>query len=250
MKETNVFYDLNQLPQEEGLLLMGISMNRIGNRQSADQCFADIEFMTSKIKKTDGIGLVTLYSDYLYFHSDEPAKTLRDRYKDLMFQHKNGFLSLLSHSDVWFVKKAFSFSTMGQMMLDNATEFSAALQKVLDLYKCDAKFAECVAIDAAGANHGLGSGELMFILEEITLFYLAAKGKLSFNNRFVSGTEKWTLFMYPGKPLKSEVYLFQTNPLKLSNPQNRFENAFYDLEGRTLYEYDRIDLDTFNFADA
>lgn len=248
MPETNVFYDLNQLPQEEGLLIMGISMNRIGNRQSAEKCFADMEYVESKIKITDGVGLVTLYSDYLYFHSDEPAKTLRDRYKDLMFQHKNGFMSLLSHSDVWFVKKAFSFSTMGQMMLDNASEFSKALQKVTDLYANDSAFADCVNFDAGLANHGLGNGEIMFILEEITLFYLAAKGKLSFSNRFVSGTEKWTLFMYPGKPLKSEVYLFQNNPLKLSNPRNRFENASYDLEGKKLYEYNRIDLDTFDFS--
>ncbi|KKW43802.1 MAG: hypothetical protein UY97_C0009G0019 [Parcubacteria group bacterium GW2011_GWB1_57_6] len=89
----------------------------------------------------------------------------------------------------------------------------------------------------------------MFILEEITTIYLAAKGKLNFNNRFVPGTEKWVLHFYPGKPLKSEVCLFQKNPLKLSNPKNKFENGSYDLENKKYYDYLEIDLESFNFSD-
>lgn len=246
MKEINTFYDINQFPQEEGVLFWGISMNRIGNRQSASRTFEDLEWIATKIGKTEGIGMVTWYSDYLYFHSDEPAKVLRDRYKDLMIQHKQRLLNTLSQDNAW-IRKAFSFLTTGQLILDNSSEFSTALAKILELYRQDEKFQECIAFDAKNDSHGLGENEVMFILEEITLMHLAAKGRLNFNNRFISGTEKWVLQVYPGKPLKSEVYLSQKNPLGLSNSGNRFEDAYYDVEGRKLYEYSRIDLDTFSF---
>ena len=242
------FFDITQFPQEEGILLLGVSMNRIGNRQSPENTFRDLSHIDTKIRKTEGIGLVTLYSDYLYFHSDEPASALRDRYKELMVAHKNGFLNLLSKDSAW-VKKAFSFLTFGQLLLDNADVFPAALETILKLYDSDASFREAVHFDASHSGHGLSEKERMFIFEEIAIFYLAAKGKLRFNNQFVQGTEKWVLQMYPGKPLKSEFFLFQKNPLNLSNPGNRFENAYYDLSSRILYDYAKIDIDTFDFSE-
>ena len=243
----NNLHDINRFPEEEGLLLWGISMNRIGNVQSVENTFKDLQKLDTKIGKTNGIGMVMLYSDYLYFHSDEPSSVLRDRYKDLMFQHKNGFLKTLLKDNVW-IKKAFAFSTFGQLMLDNSDIFSSTLSKVLDLYNIDEEFRACVEFDAHNSTHGLGEKEKMFILEEITTFYLATKGKLQFNNKFVPGTEHWLLQVYPGKPLKSEVYLSKLNPLKLQNPRNKYEDCQYDLTNQRLYKYSEIDLDTFDFV--
>lgn len=248
MTTTNEYFDINRFPTEEGLLLLGVSMNRIGNSQSPEKCFEDLKHIGTKISKTDGIGMVMIYSDYLYFHSDESASILRDRYKNLMLSHKNGFLNLLSKDNNW-IKKAFSFYTFGQMMIDNSEIFQKSLQSVLDFYENDKKFRLCIDDDCRFVNHGLGEKEKMFILEEITFFYLAAKGELDFNNRFVSGTEKWILNIYPGKPLKSEIYLFQKNPLKLLNSKNKYENSYYDLTGRRLYNYLEIDVDSFDFKD-
>lgn len=246
--DTNQFFDINNFPHEEGILLWGISMSRIGNEQSAQKCFEALQFLDTKIKRTEGIGMVTLYSDYLYFLSDKPASTLRDRYKDLMFQHKHSLLRLLTKDPAW-IKKAFSFYTFGQIMLDNSEVFHAALQKILDIYQNDRIFQEYIHFDCNRGDHSLGDNEIRFILEEITIFYLSAKGRLVFNNKFVQGTEKWVLQLYPGKPLKSEVYLFQLNPLNLSNPKNKFEHSFYDLQHKILYDYSRIDIDTFDFSD-
>jgi hypothetical protein len=248
MNSKNEFFDISRLPNEEGILFWGISMNRIGNTQSPEKCFEDLKWIDTKISKTEGIGMVTWYSDYLYFHSDEPASLLRDRYKSLMMAHKNGFMNIILKDNVW-IKKAFSFYTFGQVIIDNADIFQSALDAIVKLYEEDDTFKQCVEDDAKVANHGFGEKEKMFILEEITTIYLAAKGKLNFNNRFVPGTEKWVLHLYPGKPLKSEAYLFQVNPLKLSNPKNNYENACYDLAGKKLYNYLDIDIETFNFKD-
>lgn len=72
---------------------------------------------------------------------------------------------------------------------------------------------------------------------------LLQKGQVELFNDYVLHHEKWILFCYPGKPLKSEVWVSQKNPLKLKNPQNRYEDSFYDLEGKKLYDYLEIDLE-------
>lgn len=134
-------------------------------------------------------------------------------------------------------------------MVDNSEVFAPAWGEVLKFYKSDPLFRKYVDEDCVTTNHGVGENERMFILEEITAFYLATKGKLNFNNRFVPGTEKWVLLGYPGKPLKSEVYLIQQNPLGLSShPRNEYENCYYDLEAKKLYDYNHLDINTFDFS--
>jgi len=243
----NTFFDINKFPTTEGIILMGISMNRIGNIQSAEKCFEYLHSLASKIQYTDGIGMVLLYSDYLYFHSKDPARTLRDRFKDLMISHKNAFLNLLKKDQQW-THKAFSFYTFGQLFLDNSDVYQNAHTAVYDLYKKDPLFKKYVEEDCIATGHVFDEGEVHFILEEIVVFYLSQKGILRLGNKFVTDTEKkWVLQVYPGKPLKSEVYLFQNNPLNISNQKNQYETCFYDLESRILYDYTSINIDTFNF---
>ena len=74
--------------------------------------------------------------------------------------------------------------------------------------------------------------------------YLIAKGKVRLRNDFVRDHQKWILKCYPGKPLHSEIYLFQKNFFKLSNTKNIYENSFYDLVDKKLYDYTRVDLET------
>jgi len=239
----NKFFDINKLPTTEGILFFGISMNRIGNAQSPKKCFEYLKHLASKIQHTDGIGMVIWYGDYLYFHSDDPAHKLRDRFKTLMISHKNAFLNLLKKDRKW-THKAFSFTTFGQMLLDNSDAYQEAYVAVENLYKNDSMFRKYVEEDCKSTGHNVGEKETRFILEEITMFYLSQKGSFRLSNKFVSDSEKtWVLQAYPGALLKSEVYLFRKNPLNLSNPKNQYENCFYDLEKKLLYDYSRVDLD-------
>lgn len=238
----NKFFDINKLPGSEGIIFMGISMNRIGNAQSPQKCFDYLKHLASKIESTDGIGMVICYGDYLYFHSEDPAYKLRDRFESLMLSHKNAFMKLLKKDRKW-THKAFSFITFGQLLLDNSDEYYKAYQAVTDLYKKDSIFQKYVDEDCRGSNHGVGEREKRFILEEITMFYLSQKGNFRHGNRFVTDSEKnWILQVYPGGILKSEVYLFKKNPLNFSNSKNQYEDFFYDLEDKILYDYSRVDL--------
>ena len=239
----NKFFDINKLPTTEGIFFLGISMSRIGNEQSPKKCFEHMKHLASKIQHTDGIGMEMWYGDYLYFHSKEPANELRDKFKSQMIAHKNGFINLLKKDRRW-THKAFSFKTFGQILLENSDVYPLACEAVQDLYKNDHLFRKYVEQDCVVAGHGTGEMSVNFILEEISMFYLSQKGSFRLNNKFVTDTEKnWTLQAYPGKPLKSEVYLFQKNPLNLSNPKNPYENCYYDLEEKILYDYTRMDIE-------
>lgn len=244
----NIFYDLNKLPEEQGMLLLGISMSRIGNAQSAETCFEYFKHIDTKIKKTEGIGAIFWYGDYLYLLSDNPARDLRSRFLAQMSNHKNGFMKIIKKHVEW-IPKAFSFTTFGQLLLDNSDIFEDAYRKISELYKKDELFQKYILEDCKNAGKGDGIDQQTFFLEEITLFYLASKGKLILKNDFTNGHEKWILHCYPGKPLKSEVYLYQLNPLDLHNSKNKYENCYYDLSFKKLYDFNRIDLETFDFAD-
>jgi hypothetical protein len=69
----NTFFDINKLPPEKGLLLFGLSMNKLQKRQDAEHCLEDIKHLaTDKISKPT-VGLNFIYSDFLYLYSDKPA---------------------------------------------------------------------------------------------------------------------------------------------------------------------------------
>lgn len=235
------FFDINQLPQEEGVIFLGISMSKIGNTQSAEKCVEYTEQIASKINKTEGVGMVFCYGDYLYFNSEEKAKVLRDRYKELMLSHKSAFLKSLLKNNHW-IKKAFSFVTFGQLMLDNNEEYKSSFDVIRNLYQTDTQFKKYVYDDCIEAKSEVSELNILFVLEEITMFYLLAKGRLALTNDFVRDGE-WILQAYPGKPLKSEVYLFQVNPLRFSNIKNKYENHFYDLSSQILYDYTKVNIE-------
>lgn len=58
--------------------------------------------------------------------------------------------------------------------------------------------------------------------------------------------KKWILFCYPGRPLKSTVYLYQINPLQLNWEENPYQKAFYNLEDKQLIKYEDVDLETYS----
>ena len=48
----NTFFDINKLPPEKGILLLGLSMDKLFLRQSPEKCVEDIRhFHTTKVSK-------------------------------------------------------------------------------------------------------------------------------------------------------------------------------------------------------
>jgi hypothetical protein len=241
MIERSKLFDINKFPKQEGLLVFGISMSRIGNAQSAKKCFEYMEGFIPKILYPV-VGLVFLYADSLYLYSDEKAVVLKNKYQNLIHSHKNEFIKILKKHPSR-IPKSISYLAWNQLILESK-EFFDYLGNVKKWYKEDKKLQDYVKKDI-GKIKPL-QNEVDFILEEILIFYLISKGKIRLYNDYVQDKQKWILGCYPGKPLMSEIYLFQKNPFNLSNKQNIYENSFYDLEERKLYDYEKIDLDSFS----
>lgn len=143
----------------------------------------------------------------------------------------------------WYVPKAFSFLAWNQWLLNAEVNFTTYFGKLREIYDADSTFQRFLSEDAGSNGRDLTDNQISFFLEEILLFYLTSKGVVRMPNTYVNGSEKWLLHCYPGKPLKSEAYLFQKNFFKLANPENAYENSFYDLEEKKLYDFLRMDLD-------
>jgi len=232
------FFDINRFPKQEGILVFGISMNKIGNIQSAEQCFQYVENFIPKIIKP-AVGLNFVYADSLYLHSQEEAQKLKKKNEPLMHAHKYAFLNILD-KHLAYIQPSFSFTSWSQMILESK-DFFNLFGNLKKIYREDAVFQQLVRYDAQGRTE-LSEIEENFILEEILMFYLTSKGKMRLRNDFVVDKQKWVLWCYPGEPLLSEIYLYKKNFFGIHNNHNVYENSFYDLTNKKLIDFSKIGL--------
>jgi len=131
-KLINHFFDINKLPNEEGILIFPISMSRISNSQSAKKCWEYIKIFSPKKIIKPLVGLNFIYGDYLYFNSDEKASILKNKFMPLILSHKNEFLKILSKNP-FYIKQSFSFTTWNQVLLE-CKDFTNLLGKLKIFY--------------------------------------------------------------------------------------------------------------------
>lgn len=248
-KPVNKFFDINKLPPVEGLLVFPISMSRISNAQSAENCWEYMKiFSPNKVIKPL-VGLNIIYGDFLYFNSDEKASELKNKFSHLTTAHKSKMKKILSKNP-YYIEPAFSFTTWNQAVLDFEGMFNGHFGELKKLYRSDETFQSYIEQDLINTGRStLDENQLSFFLEEILLFYLVTKGEVNLRNDYVRGHEKWVLWCYPGKPLKSQIYISQLNPFNLENEENEYEDCHYDLEEQKLYEFSAIDLSSLSLYD-
>ncbi|MFT4283179.1 MAG: hypothetical protein ACMXX6_02015 [Candidatus Woesearchaeota archaeon] len=240
----NEFYDINKFPSSKGICVYGISMPLIDKSHSPKKVFDAANSMISKIKKT-GVGDVIVYSDSLYFNSSKDAFDLKKKFQKQIEDHKSGYLKLVD-KDIFLVTSAFSFVTWSQLMLD-CPKFNFYFEKLVKIYEKDENFKKIVKEDILRAKKKVDKFSINYILEEVLLDYLVAKGKARLRNDFVLDKEKWILHCYLGKPHKSHTYLFKNNLLKIKS-DNCYEHTWYDLKEKKLYDFDRMNIETFDFS--
>ncbi|MBT4349256.1 hypothetical protein HOD19_00535 [bacterium] len=247
---TNQFFDINKFPTEEGMLVFPISMSRISNEsQNAKKYWEYVNFINpSKVDKSKAeskVGVIFIYGDYLYLHSDEKASVLKRRYMDLVTTHRNSFGNLLK-SDSHLINDGFSYKVWNQFYVDYG-RFIYYFEELKKIYQKDKEFQKYIKEDFDNLDNKdlkLDDNQINFFLEEHLMLHLITKGQMKLENKFIDGREKWILMSYPGKPLKAHIYLHQKNFFKLDNPKNVYQDSWYDLEGKKLYDYKKIDLET------
>ena len=230
------------MPAQECILFLAISISNIHTKQSAKKCFEYIDKnLVKKIQKPI-VGANIIYADNLYLYSNDKARKLKNKHQALIENHKNSMLNILNKNK-WYIQKSFSFITWNQLILD-CKNFTMYFDKIKKLYKEDREFKKYVRKDIKNSGRRFTQDNVLFILEESLIFYLATKGRTRIFNEYVQGKQKWILYCYPGKPLYTEIYLYQKNPFNLLNKKNKYENCFYDLEEKKLYDYTKINIKT------
>jgi hypothetical protein len=244
--EPNTFFDINKLPPEKGLLLFGLSMNRLLNRQDAEHCLEDIRhFSPSKVAKPL-IGLNFIYTDFLNLYSDKPAPELKHSFMNQVLIHRNSMAKLLEKYSIDFqIQHAFNYIVWNQLYV-GTNNFAGLFEEVKQIYKNDPLFQRYMKEDSTLFGREMGENQINFILEEVLMMYLLSKNRVKLPNEFIENNQKWILFCYPGRPLKSTVYMYQLNPFNLNWPENPYQNAQYDLESKKLIDFSRVDLDTYS----
>jgi hypothetical protein len=246
----NIFYDINKLPKEYGILVFPISIARAEhkNGQSPLECMEYIKYFSPSKVSAPKIGLNIIYGDFLYFHSKKPAAELKNKFMGVALNHRRAFQKLLQKEWNRFqIQQAFSYEVWNQLYVDYDGDFVSDLYKIKALYKKDKQFQKYIKEDAKFYHKKLTEEQVNFFLEEHLMFYLLSKGKIHLPNQHVQGREQWILWCYPGVPLKAQIYLYQSNPLRFNNPKNIYENSTYDLESKKLIDFTRIDLETYDY---
>jgi hypothetical protein len=126
-------------------------------------------------------------------------------------------------------------------MILEAKDFNGFFGELKKIYKSHGDFQRLVVEDLKDKAE-VTENEENFILEEILMFYLASKGRVRLRNDFITDKQKWVLWCYPGKPLLSEIYLYQKNLFDLHHDENVYQNCYYDLTNKKLYDYTKIDI--------
>lgn len=241
----NEFYDVNKFPKEPGIIYFALSMPLLNNTQSPEECYnADLEII-QKIQISN-VGAYVVYTDNLYLYSDLPAMDLKLKHQKLIEEHKRGWLNLIK-KNILIVPSAFTFNTWNQLVLD-CDNFTTYLVELRRHFESDKYFQELIHLDIESSARKVTMYSIGYMLEEILLDYLVTKGKVRLQNEYTKDKQEWVLNCYHGKPHRSHVYLHQKNIFQLENPKNVYENSWYDILNKKLYQFDRLDIDTFDFS--
>lgn len=242
--EKNQFFDIGRMPPTKGLLIFGLSMSKIQNRQTALKCIEDLRHLATKIAKPL-VGLNFIYSDFLYLYSDKPAPELKNIFMNQVINHRNSLQTLIEKNDVEFqIQHAFNYMVWNQLYV-GTNNFNNLFNKIKLIYEKDPLFQKYIAEDCEVFGKEMEDNQINFFLEEILMMYLLTKNQVKLPNEYIENNQKWILWCYPGRPMKSTVYIYQLNPFKLDWAENPYQNAHYDLEAKELVDFNRVDLETY-----
>ena len=172
--------------------------------------------------------------------------TLKLKHQKLIEEHKRGWMNLIE-KNIFIVPSGFTFMTWSQLLL-NTPFFHTILLKMKAWYKEDEVLRKYIHDDITATGREPSENSVGYMLEEIAADYLVVKGQTRLQNSYTAGKEEWILNCYHGKPHRSYIYLLQKNFFEIENAKNIYQNCWYDMSAKKLYEFDRLDIDTFDFS--
>ena len=224
-------HDISQLPTD-GYLVFPLSMSRLANSQSADECYEMLKYFESKVS-TIGIDLVFLYTNGLYYNDTESALTVRKRTNGQMLAHRNALYNRIVREKK-YIPQAMHFLPWDYTLLD-APRFEEFYQLLKRANETDAEFASLLKQGLAGREEN--EANMSFLIEEIVVTHLIREQIISFPKTLVR-KDAFRLVVYPGPHFEADKYQCQKNFLP-KNPEcmNPYRSAHYNFATKTLKEF-------------
>lgn len=244
MREKNVFFNISNLPAEDGALLFPLSMSKLSNSHSPTQIIKELHYFADNKITFPKVGANFIYGDFLYLYSNEKASVLKDKFTGMVCSHSNALKKLVYKNRKSFqIQHGFSYMTWSQFYL-LSKDFQEFFMRLKDIYKKDKIFQKYLKQDAKDFDKKVDYNQINFFLEENLLFYLVLKGQIKLPNEYIQGREKWVLICYPGNPPRNFVYLLQKNFFKLKQVQPY--EGHYNLDTKRFVDFHNVDLETYS----
>lgn len=226
-------HDINRLP-EDGYLVLPLSMSRLSAGQSPADCYSVFEHFEPKISVM-GLDVVLLYTNGLYFNTDEAALPLRTRSIELMTSHKNALLNLI-HKNKRYIPGAFHFLPWDYVLLagDN---FSAQLNKLKAFYQRSEAMQRAVLADLGPREPS--TANINFVLEEVCATHLIRNHFVELPKTLVKA-DLWRLVIYPGAPIAADACQLQNSILPAGTKASPYADHHYDFAKRQLIDLRQV----------
>jgi len=228
-------YDIN-LIKWDWYLILPISMSRIANSQNPDFCYEVIEYFLNKLESF-GNDVVILYTNWLYFNSQDITFELRKKTNQQILDHRNKLFGMIEKNKK-FIPKAFHFLPIDYVIL-NSKYFLDFFNILKKLEQKDELFRSFIQKDMWDRLYN--EANVNFIIEEVVVSHIIRQRMVEFPRTLVKNDE-WRLIVYPWSYISSDVYQRQNNILPKLDKINVFNASHYDFSQKKLYIYDDIIL--------
>ncbi|MDO8408132.1 MAG: hypothetical protein Q7S95_02760 [bacterium] len=223
-------FDINRI-QGDGYLILPLSMSRLAKGQTPEFCYEILRTFLQKVE-TFSNDVIFLYTNGLYFNSDEVSFENRKKTNAQILNHTSALRNLIEKGRE-FVPGAIHYLPVDYVIL-NAPEFRAHYDALKKFETEDAEFKEALATDSEGREYTEANAN--FLIEEIAIAH-TLRQKLVELPRTLVRSDMWRLIAYPGRPLSADIYQWKKKLLPQES-DNPYGGAQYNLDTKQLVIFD------------
>jgi len=227
-------FDISRI-DNDGYLILPLSMSRLSTGQSPELCYNAAEIFLNKLS-TFSNDLVLLYTNGLYFNSEEVSFENRRKTTQQALSHAYAFRNLVDDGRK-FIPGAIHYLPIDFVIL-NSSYFKTFFDKLKGLESKDENFRRALISDSKDRKYT--EANVNFLLEEIVVAHILRQKLIELPRTLVK-TDTWRLIAYPGKPLTSDIYQWKRKALPQKDTGNPYSGAQYDLEKRQLIIFDEVE---------
>jgi hypothetical protein len=231
---TKTGFNINKI-SGSGTLILPISMSRIANGQSPEDCYKMLAYFEGKLESFNN-DVILMYTNGLYFNTEDVAFKKRIKTNSQILDHVSKMRNLIDKNRK-FIPKAIHFMPIDYVIL-NSSKYQSMFTLLKSVERKDDKFKDFIKKDIDSREYT--EANINFIIEEIIVGHLLREQYVDLPTT-LARQDEWRLICYPGFFLQSEVYVYQQNILeKNKSSDNDFRGSMYNFEEKVLHVFSDI----------